>query len=157
MDRDELPWPAEELLEAIRFSNWNCEYGSHSELVEEFIRTHPTTCIRAYEVLRQISEEGSRKYARGFGSAFSGALDVLGDAELHGPIAQQRGELLRRCLTHWSTLVRDEAQGQLCYTNDFEAIPVLEAAAETEPNSFLQREMKRSAIRLKRKLAKTNI
>jgi hypothetical protein len=157
MSRDELPWPAEELLDAVRFSDWDCECGGDREKVSDFIQRHPTTCIQAYEVLRLIPEEGYRQLCRGFESGFAGALDVLGNAELFGPIIHQRRELLRRCLTHWGTLVRDEAQGELGYTKDYEAIPILEAAAETEPNTFLQREMKKTAIRLKRDLAKTNI
>jgi len=156
-DRGELPWPAEALLEAIHLASWDCECGSGREGVSDFIRQHPTTCIQAYEILRQIPEEGYRQLTRGFESGFAGALDVLGDAELLGPIIHQRRELLRRCLTHWSAVVRDEAQGALGWTKDYEAISILEAAAETEPNTFLRREMKKTAIRLKRDLAKTGI
>ena len=157
MTRDELPWPANELLDAIHFSNWDCECGRESEQVSDFIHRHPTTCIQAYEILRLIPEEGYRQLGRGFESGFAGALDVLGDAKLFGPIVHQRRELLRRCLTHWGALVRDEAQGAICYSDDYEAIPILEAAAATEPNNFLQREMKKTAIRLKKKFEEASI
>ena len=131
MTRDDLPWPAKELADAMWGIDTTHREGGrdfvseHFEAVEQFLRQHPTTFHGAYEVLLKIPEDN--RLQSGFTSDLAGALFVLGhEAMNEGPMFDQQCQVFRQALTHWSTLIRDEAQSQISWVSDFDAIPLLD-------------------------------
>jgi hypothetical protein len=158
MTRDELPWPAKELAEAMWGIDTNHRDGGrdfvqeHYAAVEQFLRQHPTTFHEAYETLLKIPE-GNRLQS-GFIPDLAGAMHALCHADMDVPADARRCVIFRMALKHWSLDIRDEAQSSLSWLDDFDAIPLIYEAAEAEKSQFISKEMKKTAISLKRRRVK---
>jgi hypothetical protein len=158
MDRDELPWPAKELADAMWGIDTSHRDGGrdfvqqHYEDVEKFIRQHPTTFHEAYEVLLKIPEEN--RLQSGFVSDLAGAMHVLCHSTMNDLQDAERCVIFRKALKHWSLDIRDEAQSSLSWLDDFDAIPLIQEAAAAEQSQFISREMSRTAVRMKQRFDK---